>query len=217
MPASSLQHFSNQRIACGKILFTETLQVTYQHVRLQICFDHSLSANSQRLLIFLHACNYSTWCSSINKSKAVPLPPCRRQGEEVGQYFRSVDDNEITFTITQFRILLSIKVSQSHNTSLDALGQRKCSSYWFTTSALDRGVRSASRPGRALLPGKGPPVPIVQQAGWAPEPVWTKVRRKILCLCRGSNLDRPVVQSVVRHYTDSATRLLFLSAITLYF
>jgi hypothetical protein len=28
-----------------------------------------------------------------------------------------------------------------------------------------RGKWSASRPGRALLPGKGPPVPIVQEAG----------------------------------------------------
>jgi hypothetical protein len=25
-----------------------------------------------------------------------------------------------------------------------------------------------------LPPGKGPPVPIVQEAGWAPEPVWTQ-------------------------------------------
>jgi hypothetical protein len=31
-----------------------------------------------------------------------------------------------------------------------------------------------SRPGRALPPGKGPPVPIVQEAGWASEPVWTQ-------------------------------------------
>jgi len=37
--------------------------------------------------------------------------------------------------------------------------------------ALDGGEWSASRPGRALPPGKGPPVPIVQEAGWAPEPV----------------------------------------------
>jgi hypothetical protein len=36
------------------------------------------------------------------------------------------------------------------------------------------GEWSASRPGRALPPGKGPPVPIVQEAGWAPEPVWTR-------------------------------------------
>jgi hypothetical protein len=26
----------------------------------------------------------------------------------------------------------------------------------------------------ALPPGKGPPVPTVQEAGWAPEPVWTQ-------------------------------------------
>jgi hypothetical protein len=31
-----------------------------------------------------------------------------------------------------------------------------------------------SRPGRALAPGKGPPVSTVQEAGWAPEPVWTQ-------------------------------------------
>jgi hypothetical protein len=33
---------------------------------------------------------------------------------------------------------------------------------------------SASRPGRDLSPGKGRPVPIVQETGWAPEPVWTQ-------------------------------------------
>jgi hypothetical protein len=42
------------------------------------------------------------------------------------------------------------------------------SSYSFTTSALDGGEWSASRPCRALPPGKGPPVPIVQEAGWVP-------------------------------------------------
>jgi hypothetical protein len=42
------------------------------------------------------------------------------------------------------------------------------------TSALDGGEWSASRPGHALPPEKGPPVPIVQEAGWAPEPVWTQ-------------------------------------------
>jgi hypothetical protein len=29
-------------------------------------------------------------------------------------------------------------------------------------------------PAALLHPGKGPPVPIVQKAGWAPEPVWTQ-------------------------------------------
>jgi hypothetical protein len=33
----------------------------------------------------------------------------------------------------------------------------------------------------------------------------TEVRGKILCLCQGSNPDHPVVQSVVRYYTDRAT------------
>jgi hypothetical protein len=30
----------------------------------------------------------------------------------------------------------------------------------------------------------------------------TEVRGKILCPCRGSNLDRPVVQPIARHYSD---------------
>jgi hypothetical protein len=68
--------------------------------------------------------------------------------------------------------------------------------------------RSASRLGRALAPGKGPPVPTVQEAGWAPEPVWTQRLEEIsFRLCRGLNLNRPVVQPVARHYTDWATRL----------
>jgi hypothetical protein len=33
----------------------------------------------------------------------------------------------------------------------------------------------------------------------------TEARGNILCPCRGLNLDRPVVQSVARHYTDWAT------------
>jgi hypothetical protein len=58
---------------------------------------------------------------------------------------------------------------------MEALGgERRYSAYSFLTSALDRGEWSASRPGRALLPGKGPPVHIVQEAGWAQEPVWTQ-------------------------------------------
>jgi hypothetical protein len=46
--------------------------------------------------------------------------------------------------------------------------------YSFTTSALDGGEWSASRPSCALDPGKVPPVLIVQEAGWTPEPVWTQ-------------------------------------------
>jgi hypothetical protein len=83
------------------------------------------------------------------------------------------------------------------------LGGEEYSSYSFSTSALDGGEWSASRLGRALAPGKGLPVPIVREARWAPELVWTqKLQEKSFRLCRGSNLDRPVVQPVARHCTD---------------
>ena len=39
------------------------------------------------------------------------------------------------------------------------------------TAALEGGEWSAARPGR-FTPGKDP-VPIVQEAGWAPGPIWT--------------------------------------------
>jgi hypothetical protein len=88
------------------------------------------------------------------------------------------------------------------------LGKRRYTSYSFSTSSLGGGEWSASSPGRALAPGKGRPVPIVQGAGWAPQPVWTqRLEEKSFCLCRGSNLDSPVVQPVARHHTDWATRL----------
>jgi hypothetical protein len=72
------------------------------------------------------------------------------------------------------------------------------------THILDLGTRwgewLASRLGRALAPGKGPPEPILQEAGLTPEPVWTqRLQEKSFRLCRVSNFDRPVVQSVARH------------------
>jgi hypothetical protein len=85
------------------------------------------------------------------------------------------------------------KLKLSHNTPMESQGERMYSSYSFSTSALGGGELSASRPSRALPPGKRPPVPIVQVDGWAPEPVWTlSLEEKSSCLCRGSNLDRPV-------------------------
>jgi hypothetical protein len=63
---------------------------------------------------------------------------------------------------------------QSRYTPWWRLGERRYSSYSFLTSALDGSELSASRPGRALPRGKDPPVPIVQEAGWASEPVWTQ-------------------------------------------
>jgi hypothetical protein len=87
-------------------------------------------------------------------------------------------------------------------------GERKYSSYLHSTSALDEGEWSASRPARALASGKGPPVPTGQEAGWTLELVWAqRLQEKSFRLCRGSNLDRLVVQPEARHYSDLATRL----------
>jgi hypothetical protein len=57
---------------------------------------------------------------------------------------------------------------------MEALGGREGSSYSFSTSALDGVSGRRQSPAALLPPGKGPPVPIVQEAGWAPEPVWTQ-------------------------------------------
>jgi hypothetical protein len=50
-------------------------------------------------------------------------------------------------------------------------GEAEVRLYSFSTSALGGGGWSAPRPGR-FTPGKDP-VPIIQEAGWAPGPVWT--------------------------------------------
>jgi hypothetical protein len=60
------------------------------------------------------------------------------------------------------------------------------------TAALEGGEWSAARPGRTLPPGKDP-VPIVQEAGWAPGPVWTGGKSRPH---RDSIPDRPARSSV---------------------
>ena len=60
-------------------------------------------------------------------------------------------------------------------------------------TALEKGEGSASRPGRFLPPGKGP-VPIVQEVGWAPGPVWTGAE-----YLAPPGFDLRAVQSVASH------------------
>jgi hypothetical protein len=57
---------------------------------------------------------------------------------------------------------------------------------------------SGQRPSRALAPGKGSPVPIVQEILWASEPVWTQRLEEKSFVSAGDRT--PVVQSVVRHW-----------------
>ena len=51
-----------------------------------------------------------------------------------------------------------------------------------------------------FTPGREP-VPIVQEAGWAPGPVWTGAENLVSTLIRSRT-----VQPVTSHYTDYATR-----------
>jgi hypothetical protein len=66
------------------------------------------------------------------------------------------------------------------------------------------GVSGQRHAPAALYPrGKGRPVPIEQEAGWAPEPVWTQGLEEKSSAPVGNRT--PIVQPVVRHYTDRAT------------
>jgi hypothetical protein len=68
----------------------------------------------------------------------------------------------------------------------------------FITSELQGGEWSASRPGRTLPLGKEPPVPILEEAGWATEQA-ERAEEKF----SASAGDRtPVTQSIASHYTD---------------
>jgi hypothetical protein len=86
-----------------------------------------------------------------------------------------------------------------------ALGGERYSSYSFLTSALHGGEWSASRPA-TLCPRERTPGSLCS-GGWVGlrAGLDTEATGKILCPCRGLNPDHPVVQSVVRHYTDWAT------------
>jgi hypothetical protein len=76
-----------------------------------------------------------------------------------------------------------------------AEGERKNSSYSFLASALDGGGWLASRPGSSLSPGNEPPVSIEQEAGWAPDLVWTQSLEEKFFASDGDRT--PVFQSVV--------------------
>jgi hypothetical protein len=111
-----------------------------------------------------------------------------------------IDDFEIAIAfvscIPNIRVmLLKSRLTTRHE---GAWGERRYSSYSFLTSALDGGKWSASRLGRALAPGEVLPVPIVQEAGWAAEPVWTqRLEEKSFHLCWGLNPDHRLLTVIL--------------------
>ena len=68
------------------------------------------------------------------------------------------------------------------------------------TTALEGGKCSAVQTGRTFTPGKKP-IPIVQEAGWAPGPVLAGGKSR-----PPPEIDPRTIQPVVSHYTDWATR-----------
>jgi hypothetical protein len=69
------------------------------------------------------------------------------------------------------------------------------------TSAVEEGEWSAARPDRTLPPRKGP-VPIVQEAGWVPGPVWTGVENLVPTGIRSP--DRPARSQALYRLSYSA-------------
>jgi hypothetical protein len=101
-------------------------------------------------------------------------------------------------------LVTSKKVKQSRYTPWRRLGKKRYSSYSFTTSALDGGDWSASRPGRSLPPGKGPRYPFDRRLGGPQSRSEHRGRRKNPLLLPGIEPRSTVVQLVFRHYTTWA-------------
>lgn len=117
-------------------------------------------------------------------------------------FFQRLEHDEI-FDIKNCTLFqIKLKVVPLH--AIDgAWGGGRCSSYPFLPSALRKrwAVSLTPRPRFAL--GKGPPVPTVQEAGWAPEPVWTQRLEEWVSAFVGDRV--PALQFEVRHDTDWAT------------
>jgi hypothetical protein len=99
------------------------------------------------------------------------------------------------------------KISCSTTRYEGAWVKRRYSSYSFSTLALN--VVSGQRHASAT------PVPTAQETGWAPVPFWTqKLEEKSFRICRESNLDRPFVQPVAKHYTELTRFTNWISTLT---
>jgi hypothetical protein len=57
---------------------------------------------------------------------------------------------------------------------MEAIGGEELYSCSFTTSAIDEVIFQLHAQAALYPRGKTPPLPIVQEAGWAPQPVWTQ-------------------------------------------
>jgi hypothetical protein len=133
----------------------------------------------------------------------VYIPPLLRTDNElkgrISETIASVNGDILRRIWQEFEYRLDVcrvtrgakaKATPSHYTPWRRLGERRYSSYSFLTLALDE--VSGQRHVSAALKPPSSPVPIGQEAGWAPESVWTQKLEENYCLFRGSNPDCPV-------------------------
>jgi hypothetical protein len=72
------------------------------------------------------------------------------------------------------------------------------------------GVSGQRHAPAALLPlGKGPPAPIVQEAGWAPEPVWTQRLEEKSFASAGDRT--PIARSSSPYFSYRITKIKLMS------
>jgi hypothetical protein len=135
------------------------------------------------------ACNLH--CTAIPRYNAVRLAPIRYYPAIAFQPFLGVArfPPYVTLFVSTFS---TFKLKLSHYTPWRRLGERRYSSYSFSTPALDGGEWSTSRPGRALAPEERTPGThctggwVVPRAG-----LDTEARRKILTPLPGIELQLP--------------------------
>jgi hypothetical protein len=113
---------------------------------------------------------------------------------------------EITFISSYQRF--QVKVKLSRYTPRWHVGSEEVYLLLFLVLGTRREWGIGSTPWPPFIPGE-PRVPIVQEAGWAPEPVWTQRQEEKSSAHVGDRT--PALQSVASHYTDWATRLSFRS------
>jgi hypothetical protein len=105
--------------------------------------------------------------------------------------------------ILKIHILLAKKVKV--NLSMSLINETLChGDIWGNGLRAPPFLTSASGQLHAptvLPPGKQPPVPIGQEAGWSSEPVWTLWRRENL---PSAGNRTPTIQPVARRFTDWA-------------
>jgi hypothetical protein len=94
--------------------------------------------------------------------------------ERTGSWPNETDLNDKTVFNTP-GIRLWEEVKQSHHTPWRRRGERRYSSYSFMASGLDGvSVQFSVTPRPRFTLTKRPLIPIGQEAGWDPEPVWTQ-------------------------------------------